>query len=129
MKALGWSEQLLAVEWNKIDLAVFQATPRTPDKCALLCEAKSLGHGLQNVLSQARDYCESAKLTNCVKLMLTDGRRIYLDERDGTGWRDTPTGYFNVDRIRTDHIAPRGTNAIDTLVALTPAGIMREIGM
>ena len=67
MKALGWSEQLLAVEWNKIDLAVFQATPRTPDKCALLCEAKSLGHGLQNVV-KSRQVSKGGHARACFEI-------------------------------------------------------------
>jgi hypothetical protein len=42
-------------------------------------------------------------------------------------WRDEPVGYFNVNAIRTNHIAPPNTNAIETIVSLTPSGIMSEI--
>ncbi len=126
--ALGWSEQLLAVEWHKIDLAGFWGTPTTEDKCVLVCEAKGLGHGLQNVLEQAAKYVEDEELTECKKIMLTDGLRIYLYKRGRKRWEETPSGYFNVDKIRTNHIAPADTSAVDTLVALTPAGVMREVG-
>ena len=128
--ALGWSEQLLAVEWQRIDLAGFWGTPTTEEKCVLVCEAKGLGHGLQNVLEQAVKYVEDNELTECRKIMLTDGLRIYLYERGRRGWKRTrtPSGYLNVDKIRTNHIAPDNTSAIDTLVALTPAGVMREVG-
>lgn len=128
MKALGWSEQLLAVEWHKIDLAAFYGAPTTASKCVLLCEAKGLGHGLQNVIVQATNYVKNNELTNCNRLMLTDGRRIYLHERDRGPWNAFPSGYLNVDKIREGHLAPRDTNAIDTLIALTPAGVTREIG-
>ena len=50
--ALGWSEQLLAVEWQKIDLAAFGSTPTTAKTCVLVCEAEGLGHGLQDVLTR-----------------------------------------------------------------------------
>ena len=39
-----------------------------------------------------------------------------------------PVGYLNVKLIRTNHIATANTNAVDTIMALTPAGINREVG-
>jgi hypothetical protein len=38
-----------------------------------------------------------------------------------------PAGYLNVNLVRTDHLAPVGTNAVDTIVALTPAGAARPL--
>ncbi len=126
MLALGWSEQLLAVEWHKIDLAAFSATPTIEVRCVLVCEAKWLGHGLQNILNQAKLYIAKLKLHNCRKILLTDGARLYLYERKDSDWNDLPIGYLNVNSIRTDHIAPENTNAIDTIIALTPSGIIRK---
>ena len=66
MLALGWSEQLLAVEWNRIDLAAFSRTPRKKENVCLLCEAKEYGHGLQNkTFSHATNYIKRLKLDNC----------------------------------------------------------------
>jgi len=127
MQALGWSEQLLAIEWNKIDMAAFDGTPTTPEKCVLVCEAKGLGHGLQNVYDQGINYIRKHKLDNCRKLLLTDGARLYLYERQNGDWQTDPSGYLNVMSIRTNHIAPANTNAIDTIIALTPFGIGREV--
>ena len=39
-----------------------------------------------------------------------------------------PKGYINVEKIRTNHIAPAGTGAIDTLFALTPTGVAHWMG-
>lgn len=126
--ALGWSEQLLAVEWHKIDLAAFWGTPTTDENCCLVCEAKGLGHGLQNIFAQAIKYVEKSKLNNCKKIVLTDGTRLYLYQRLKNGsWDEVPVGYLNVKLIRTNHIAPANTNAVDTIMALTPAGINREV--
>jgi len=127
MLALGWSEQLLAVEWHKIDLAVFCATPTTEETCPLICEAKVIGHGLQDTYGQAKKYTERLRLTACNKIMLTDGIRIYLYERGDTEWPDSASGYFNVKKIRTNHIAPGDTNAVDTLMALTPSRVLRPL--
>lgn len=126
MLALGWSEQLLAVEWNRIDLAAFSCTPRKKENVCLLCEAKEYGHGLQNTFPQAAGYAKKLKLDNCKKILLTDGARLYLYQRQkDNNWNENPVGYLNIDKIRTNHIVPSGTNGIDTIMALTPAGMTR----
>lgn len=121
--ALGWSEQLLGVEWKKIDLAAFWKTPTTAQNCVIVCEVKTRNHGLQDVRQQAYNYVESLHLTACKTTLLTDGGRFYLYRRNGASgiWGEQAAGYLNVEKIRTDHIAPPDTNAIDTIVALTPA--------
>ena len=125
--ALGWSEQLLAVEWHKIDLAAFLCTPTTAEHCCLVCEAKGLEHALQQkVFIQAISYADKLELNNCKKILLTDGIRFYLYQRqENDEWNEVPVGYLNVKLIRTNHVAPAGTNAVDTIMALTPTGINR----
>jgi hypothetical protein len=124
--ALGWSEQLLAVEWKRIDLAAFSGTPTTPENCCLVCEAKPFEHGLQDTFAQATSYAKKLKLDKCTKILLTDGIRLYLYRKLNAGeWDKTPFGYLNIKLIRTNHIAPADTNAVDTIMALTPAGINR----
>ena len=126
--ALGWSEQLLAVEWRKIDLAAFWATPTTPEHCILVCEAKSSGHGLQDVRDQAFNYISTFELKECRKVLLTEGGRFYLYQRTKGRWNEdaSAVGYLNIDKIRTNHLAPPGTSAVDTIVALTPTGAVRD---
>ena|GEM_PF-501079 len=128
--AMGWSEQLLAVEWHKVDLAAFRGTPTTAERCVLLCEAKRMRHGLQNVRDQALDYVKKLKLSGCRKILLTQGSRFYLYDRGDGTWpaHAEPTGYINLERIRENHIAPANTNAVETLMALTPAGVQRTVG-
>lgn len=120
--ALGWSEQLLAVEWSKIDLAGFRKTPTVAANCVVICEAKGLGHGLEGVLDQAIRYYRTLELGQCRKIVLTDGLRLYAYSRaDGSIFDENASGYVNFEKIREGHIAPRGTNAIATLFDLTPA--------
>ncbi|MBN2456526.1 MAG: hypothetical protein JXB29_08355 [Sedimentisphaerales bacterium] len=125
--ALGWSEQLLAVEWHKIDLAAFSGTPTTEENCCLVCEAKGLERALEGkVFDQAVKYADGLKPNNCKKILLTDGIRLYLYQRKENGkWKQSPDGYLNIRLIRTNHIAPADTNAVDIIMALTPAGINR----
>jgi len=127
--ALGWSEQLLAVEWRRVDLAAFERTPTTPANCCFVCEAKGYGHGLQNVFAQATTYVKKLKLDNCNRILLTDGARLYLYQRQKSyNWDENPVGYLNINLIRTNHIIPSGTNGIKTIMAMTPAGMTREVG-
>lgn len=122
--ALGWSEQLLAVEWRSIDLAAFFDTPTTAEHCTLVCEVKKGGAGMQNVWQQARRYVDRLELTSCRNILVTEGARFYLYSRSDDGWSDTPTGYLNVAKIRERHVAPKNTSAVDTIVRLTPMNIM-----
>ena len=121
--ALGWSEQLLAVEWHKVDLAGFRSTPSKANVCTLVCEAKGVTHGLDGVLDQAIRYVNKLHLSECRKILVTQGGRFYLHQRNADGgWQETPSGYINVEKIRTNHIVPSDTNAVKTLMMLTPGG-------
>jgi hypothetical protein len=75
-RSIGWPQELLAVQWNYIDLAVFRSLPRTPENCCLVVEAKRLGIGAESALKQAVDY--AAKLRNGCDVLLTDGFRYRL---------------------------------------------------
>lgn len=125
MLAIGWSEQLLAVEWQRIDLAVFWGTPTDANHCKLICEAKKMGHGLQNVRKQAVRYTDTLKLIECDKILLADGGRFYLYRKLAGEWEKQPSGYFNVRKLRTRHLCPPNTNSVDTLVALTQSHVSR----
>jgi hypothetical protein len=123
--ALGWSEQLLAVEWHKVDLAVFSGTPTTKDNCVLLCEAKGANSPTGRVVEQAARYWQQLALNNCRKLLVAAGGRLYLYRRAGEGWESSPSGYVNLLKIRRRHLLPANTDAIETLMALTPSHVSR----
>lgn len=122
--ALGWSEQLLAIEWNRIDLAAFRRTPTTAKGCVLVCEAKGMGHGLGDSLGQACRYVESLELKACRSVLLTEGGRFYLFERGSDGWGENPVGYFNVEKMRRRYVVPPNTDALRTILKLTPERMM-----
>ena len=114
--ALGWSEQLLAVEWNRIDLAGFSSAPTTGGACSLVCEAKGLGHGLGGVLDQALWYVEQQSLTNCRRILLTDGARFYLYSHAASEWTDQPASYLNVHKPRLRNAD--GTDGVELIMTL-----------
>jgi hypothetical protein len=75
-RSMDWPQELLAVKWNYVDLAVFRSLPRVPENCCLVVEAKRLGVGAESALKQAVEY--SKKLPNGCDVLLTDGFRYRL---------------------------------------------------
>ena len=90
-RGLGWPQELLALKWNYMDLAVFRMLPRTPENCVLVVEAKRLGVGAESALQQAIDY--SNKLSTRRDVLLTDGFRYRLY---GANVDFQPVGYANL---------------------------------
>lgn len=119
--ALGWSEQLVGLEWNKVDLVLFDRTPTTGENCVVICEAKRPGRGLDEVLAQARNYVHRLGLVRCRRILLTDGERILIYNRAGSEWPGSPDGYVNLSMIRTHHLLPPGRSAIAAIMDMMPA--------
>jgi len=80
LRALGWQEEEIALEWRRTDVAVFHSLPRTPGSCWLVVEAKKLGEGLDFAVQQARDYVRVTG-ADC-DVLVTNGVRYRLHGRD-----------------------------------------------
>lgn len=95
LRALGWPPERIAVQWRRIDVAVFSALPRTPENCHLVIEAKRLGAGVEGALEQARGYVEALGVARDV--VVTDGvrYRMYAGAR---GFE--PMAYANLIRLK-----------------------------
>ncbi len=123
MLGMGWSEQLLAIEWNQIDMAFFCATPTTLENCVMICEAKRQNQSLESAYEQALAYLTKKNVKNCRRIVTTDGARLLLYRRDENGsWPDAkaPSGCVNVRRIRDQNVFPKGTSGVETLMELVP---------
>lgn len=123
MSGLGWSEQLMAVEWQKIDLAFFAGPPTTAENCSMICEAKADSSTFEAAYDQAKRYVITRKLSNCARILVSDGRRIYVFTKGGGGWPTKPDGYVNLLRMRPTNLLHEGIDTVKTLVDLTPAGV------
>jgi hypothetical protein len=95
LRALGWPPERIAVQWRRIDVAVFRALPRTPENCPLVIEAKRLGAGVEGALAQAKGYVEVLGLPRDV--IVTDGirYRMYAGQREFE-----PLAYANLARLK-----------------------------
>lgn len=120
MLGMGWSEQLLAIEWTKIDLAFFNRIPTESENCFMICEAKRPNQSLTSAYEQAQGYVQSRNLLNCKTIVTTDGKRLYLYKRKNNQWKDEPDGYINLLNIKRENVFPFGTSGINTLIELIP---------
>ena len=73
---MGWRPELIAVEWNNVDVAVFERLPREPENCYFIVEAKRLGQGVEGALQQAQGYLNVLGISRNV--VITDGVRYRL---------------------------------------------------
>jgi hypothetical protein len=127
---LGWSEQLLGVEWKRIDVAMFDRLPAEEKNCVAVCEAKTLGSSsLSDAYQQAKRNIKRLKLTSCKVILTTDGKLLFAYRRQKGVWPEPeqPTGYINFCKIKAAYAIPEGRSGVDTLVSLLPARIHHEV--
>ena len=95
LRAHNWPPERIAVQWRRIDVAVFRALPRSPENCHLVIEAKRLGAGVEGALEQAKGYVEALGVSRDV--IVTDGirYRMYAGAR---GFE--PVAYANLARLK-----------------------------
>lgn len=95
LRALGWPPERIAVQWRYVDVAVFEALPRTPASCRIVIEAKRLGAGVEGALEQAQGYVNALGI-HC-NVVVTDGIRYRMYD----GSRDfAPLAYANLARLK-----------------------------
>jgi hypothetical protein len=125
LRGLGWSEQLMGVEWNRIDLALFREPPTNAETCIAVCQAKTRGSTPERAYEQARDSVREHHLIECETAIATDGARFHVYRRRAASWPDEPQGYANLLRMRTRNLLPADTNAVETIVGLLPTRLGR----
>lgn len=119
--ALGWSHQQIAVEWKRVDVALFLTTPTESQNCVGIVEAKGHGDALGNVLSQPEQYVKKLKLDNVRKIIITDGSNIFIHDRVNGIISPTPSGYLNTSFITESYFLPENASAIDALIKMLPS--------
>lgn len=82
---LGWPEQKIKIEWNNIDIAVFDSPYNENSKPVFIIESKKMWDGLLYAPVQAQQYAQ--KYPSCKIFIVSDGIRYQLFERDGGVWK------------------------------------------
>jgi hypothetical protein len=117
LRALGWTPQRMAVEWNKVDVALFDSLPRTNENMSVVVEAKKLGRACLAARVQATGYADQK--ASCRRLIVTDGLRygVYVKQSDGDFRLHA---YLNLTRLRDGYPAYDCGGAEDALLAMSP---------
>jgi len=100
LRALGWPQELIAVEWRRIDVALFETLPRTPQNCRFVIEAKRLGTGLAPARKQAEAYVAGLGVSRDV--VVSDGFRYRIFDHEKNF---APVAYANLARLKQSAVA------------------------
>ena len=98
LRALGWTPQRMAVEWNLIDIALFGRPPRVDNNLAVVVEAKKRGKACLTAEGQARDYALQTGREECRRLIVTEGIRYGVYVKDKAD-RYRLMAYLNINRM------------------------------
>lgn len=117
LRAIGWTPQRMAVEWNRVDVALFEQLPRSDTTLRVVVEAKKMNNSCLSAMSQAMSY--ASEKAACHRLIVTDGLRY------GVYIRSNPDpfrlyAYLNLTRLRHDYPVYGCKGAEDALMAMAP---------
>ncbi len=110
----------MAIEWKRVDVALFSEPVRAPGNLHAVIEAKRLDRSCFTARSQATRYAEDKP--GCNRLIVTDGIRygIYLRDRGDGEFREPPYAYLNLSKLRTEYPIFQCHGAVEALHAMTP---------
>lgn len=117
LRALGWTPQRMAVEWNRVDVALFEQLPRINSNLQVVVEAKKMNNSCLSAMSQAMSYAEGRSV--CHRLIVTDGIRYGIYIRKGVE-PFTLYAYMNLARLRQDYPVYGCKGAKDAILAMAP---------
>ncbi len=100
LRALGWTPQRMAIEWQNIDIALFDRLPRDDKNLTVVVEVKKLGRSCLSANTQGKKYARRLGREKCNRLVVTDGIRygVYVRETNGS-FPKFPTAYMNLNRM------------------------------
>ncbi len=117
--SMGWAEQKIKIEWNNIDVTLFDAPYSKQSNPLLIIESKRLWAGLQYAPEQAISYAQS--YPTCKQLIVSDGIRYKLFHRTGDEW--SYAAYMNLLAPKRSHpYEPDVDGAVSFFLALIPNG-------
>lgn len=116
LRALGWTPQKMAIEWNNVDIALFSNLPRKDSNLSVVVEAKKKGNSCLSAFSQAQSYAKGKH--NCRRLIVTDGLRygVYIKQ----GYEFQLYAYFNITNLKTRYPIYECFGVNEALRAMTP---------
>lgn len=122
LRTLGWTPQKMAIEWNNVDIAIFNNSTRINKNLSIVVEAKKKDRSCLTAVSQARDYAEKHGGDQCKRLIVTDGIKygIYLADENGKFKDYPPNAYLNLVRLRESYPIYESKGAKEALLYMSP---------
>ncbi len=117
LRALGWTPQRMAVEWNRVDVALFKGLPRKDKNLTVVVEAKKMNASCLSAMSQAQAYAQGKE--GCHRLIVTDGLRYGVYTRNESG-EFALTAYMNLTRLRSSYPIYPCSGARQALLIMAP---------
>jgi hypothetical protein len=119
LTSLGWAEQKINIEWNNIDVALFDTPYSKQSKPLVIIESKRLWDGLRYAPDQAISYAQS--YPTCDRFIVSDGIRYKLFRREGDLWRYA--AYMNLLAPKRIHPYESGVDgAVSFFLSVIPKG-------
>ncbi len=118
LRALGWTPQRMAVEWNHVDVALFEQLPRADQSLQVVVEAKKMDKSCLSAKPQAMAYADGKP--GCQRLIVTDGLRYGVYVRQGKQEVFHLNAYLNLTRLRRSCPVYECRGAKDALLAMAP---------
>ena len=122
LRSLGWTPQKMAIEWNRIDIALFANVPREEGFLSAVVEVKKINASSLSAFEQAERYARQYK--NCNRVILTDGLRygvFWKDEEDlGQEQKFRLRAYMNLTSLRDNYPIHKCEGAKEALLAMGP---------
>jgi hypothetical protein len=104
LRSLGWTPQRMAIEWNRIDIALFNALPRTDGNLIAAVEAKKRWRTCFTSCGQVFGYISKPERSNCVRAVSTEGLRYSVFRRNPKNrFESVPESYLNLTRLVSDY--------------------------
>ena len=117
LRALGWTPQRMAVEWKRVDVALFTQLPRGDKNLQVVVEAKKMGNSCLAAKSQANSYAVGKP--GCYRLIVTDGLRYGIFTKDNEG--DFKIyAYLNLTDMKRHYPILECHGAAEALLSMSP---------
>ncbi len=104
LRSLGWTPQRMAIEWNRIDIALFDALPRADSNLVAAVEAKKRNRTCFTSSTQVFGYASQPGRERCLRAVSTEGLGYSVFRRRASGgFESAPEAYLNLTRLVADY--------------------------
>lgn len=117
LRALGWTPQRMALEWSRVDIALFSRLPREDANLTVVVEAKKMNASCLSAMSQAQAYAQGK--SGCRRLIVTDGLRYGLYIRNASD-DFVLAAYMNLTRLMSRYPIYPCDGAKEALLIMAP---------